>query len=136
MEEEKTSVIDKEVFDTFFRESYCELEYTQVKADFEEITDRGLDDLFAQDTDYSKLTEKNFVIYMRSDVYCEFEAIVEEAFDALNTEIVDAVMDVSTTMDDEDEITGAYWDTNEELLKKFLRQLFREKIAPMLKKQL
>lgn len=133
MTEEKTPVIDKEVFDTFFRESYCELEYAQVKTDFEEIADHGLDELFAQDTDYSKLTEKNFVIYMRSDVYCEFEAIVEESFDTLNTEIVDAVMDVSTTMDDEDEITGAYWDTCEELLKKFLQQLFREKIGPMLK---
>ena len=61
MAEEKTPVIDKEVFDTFFRESYCELEYAQVKTDFEEIADRGLDELFAQDTDYSKLTEKNFL---------------------------------------------------------------------------
>ena len=37
MEEKNTPVIDKEVFDTFFHESYCKVDYENVRTDFEEV---------------------------------------------------------------------------------------------------
>lgn len=126
------NIVDKEVFDTFFKENYCEVDYKSIKNDFEEVTEGGLDWLFTDGTDYKKLTEKNFIIYLRSAAYGEFEAIVEEAFDAINPEIMDAVMDISMTTENEDEITAVYWDTCDALLKKFLKELFRTKICKML----
>ena len=72
-------------------------------------------------------------MYLRSYIYGEFEAITEEVFDSLNPEIVDAVMDISSTMENQDEITSIYWNTMEELLKNFLGQLFDEKIDAMIK---
>lgn len=124
--------MDKEVFDTFFRENYCPLEYKNVQTDFEEVAACGLEYLFTDGTDYSKITEKNFIVYLRSQAYGEFEAIVEEAFDALNPEIVDAVMDLSISSENEDELTAVYWETCEDLLKSFLKELFKTRIAGML----
>lgn len=127
-----TEMIDKEVFDTFFRENYCELEYAQVKAEFEQVLENGLEEIFIDETDFSKVTEKNFIIYLKSVAYGEFEAIVEEAFDSLNPEITDAVMDVSISMEEQDAVTGIYWDTQEKLLKDFLHILFKDRIATMI----
>lgn len=124
--------IDKTVFDTFFHESYCPLEYAQVKNDFLEAA-AEVTDLFVDDCDPTKLTKKNFVLYMTSDAYCEFEDIVEEAFESLNPEIVDAVMDISSTTDNADEVTEQYWSTCEKLLADFLGQLFEQHIEPQLK---
>ena len=121
----ESGTIDKEVFDTFFHESYCPLEYKYVKNDFEEAAS-DVSALFTDDCDFTKLTKKNFVLYMTSDSYCEFEGIVEEAFESLNSEIVDAVMDLSTTIDNSDEITELYWSTCETLLKDFLGQFYDE----------
>lgn len=118
--------IDKEVFDTFFRENYIPVEYDNVKEEFYEIADIGYD-MFSEELGDKELTEKNFVLYLRSEVYCQLEACVEEAFELLNSEIVDAVMDISVSMANEDEITGVYWSTMEDLLKEFLRQLYRDK---------
>lgn len=118
--------IDKEVFDTFFRENYIPVEYDNVKEEFYEIADIGYD-MFSEELGDKELTEKNFVLYLRSEVYCQLEACVEEAFELLNPEIVDAVMDISVSMANEDEITGVYWSTMEDLLKEFLRQLYRDK---------
>lgn len=129
MAEEK---IDKEVFDTFFRENYCTLDYANIKNNFEAIAERGLEALFSDDADIAKITEKNFIVYMRGDTYCEFEAIVEETFDSLNPEITDAVMDLSVSLEDADEVTAIYWNTCEELLKKFLGVLFEKRIRKML----
>lgn len=120
--------IDKEVFDTFFRESYVPVEYENVRAEFEEIAQAD-GDMFSEELGDKKLTEKNFILYMRSDIYCQFEACVEENFEVLNPEIVDAVMDVSTSQENEDEITGIYWETLETLLKTFLKQLYEEKFS-------
>lgn len=133
MEEKNAPVIDKEVFDTFFHENYCKVDYENVKKDFEEVIRCDVEELFIDTTDFSKITKKNFIVYLRSYVYGEFEAIMEEVFDSLNPEIADAVMDVSTTMEEQDEITAIYWNTMEELLKKFLGQLFDEKIDAMIK---
>ena len=90
-------------------------------------------DLFVDDCDPTNLTKKNFVLYMTSDAYCEFEDIVEEAFESLNPEIVDAVMDISATTDNADEVTEQYWSTCEKLLADFLGQLFEQHIEPQLK---
>lgn len=133
MEEKNTPVIDKEVFDTFFHESYCKVDYENVRTDFEEVVNGELTDLFIDTADFAKITKKNFIVYLRSYIYGEFEAITEEVFDSLNPEIVDAVMDISSTMENQDEITSIYWNTMEELLKNFLGQLFDEKIDAMIK---
>lgn len=131
----ETEAIDREVFSTFFRENYCDIEYSQVKAEFEEIAAGGLEELFIDSADFSKINKKNFIIYLRSYIYGEFEAVVEEVFDSLNPEITDAVMDIGTTMQNQDEITESYWDKQATLLKIFLEQLFDEKIEAMLKQR-
>jgi hypothetical protein len=128
MTEEK----DPEVFHTFFKENYCSIEYKVVRREFLEIAERGLETLFAENTDFSRINRKNFVVYLRSETYCDFEAIVIETFDAINPEIADAVMDVSLNLEREDEITEVYWETCDGLLKDFLAQLYDEKIAGMI----
>lgn len=129
---ETNGTIDKTVFDTFFHESYCPLEYAQVKNDFMEVAE-DVTDLFVDDCDPAKLTKQNFVLYLTNDAYCEFEGIVEEAFESLNPEIVDAVMDISATTDNADEVTEQYWSTCEKLLSDFLGQLYEQHIEPQLK---
>jgi hypothetical protein len=103
-----------------------------VRREFLEIAERGLETLFAENTDFSRINRKNFVVYLRSETYCDFEAIVIETFDAINSEIADAVMDVSLNLEREDEITEVYWETCDSLLKDFLAQLYDEKIAGMI----
>lgn len=136
MSEEKEQMIDGEVFRTFFHENYCEVEYANVKQEFEEIAGQGLSFLFVDGTDFSKITGKNFILYLRSSVYGEFEAIVEEIFDSLNPEITDAVMDVSANMEEQDLVTGIYWETCEKLLKDFLGQLFEEVITKLIQSEI
>ena len=122
--------ITKEVFDVFFKENYCEIDYRDVKNEFEEIADRSLEELFTDETDITKVNRRNFVIYLQSDVYCEFEDVLEEVMDAINPEVMDAVMDVSATTSNGDEITEIYWDTKDKLRKDFLALVFDAKIAP------
>lgn len=122
--------ITKEVFDVFFKENYCEIDYRDVKNEFEEIADRTLEELFTDETDITKVNRKNFVIYLQSDVYCEFEDVLEEVMDAINPEVMDAVMDVSATTSNGDEITEIYWETKDKLRKDFLALVFDAKIAP------
>ena len=122
--------ITKEVFDVFFKENYCEIDYRDVKNEFEEIADRTLEELFTDETDITKVNRRNFVIYLQSDVYCEFEDVLEEVMDAINPEVMDAVMDVSVTTSNGDEITEIYWDTKDKLRKDFLALVFDAKIAP------
>lgn len=124
--------MDAEVFEIFFRENYCPVEYGNVKADFEELADAGIEELFAEDTDFSKITGKNFVVYMDGAAYTEFEQILDDTFDALNPEILDAVMDLSDTTGNPDEITEIYWETKSRLLKEFLKNLYDEKLAKMI----
>lgn len=120
--------IDKEVFDTFFRENYVPVDYATVREEFYEIT-ADKEEVFSEELDDKPLTEKNFILYMRSDIYCQLEGCVEDAFEMLNPEITDAVMDISMSMEREDEITAVYWKTLEDLLKQFLKQLYAEKFA-------
>ena len=134
-EKNEQNIVDKEVFDTFFRENYCQVEYSSVSSDFEEAVDGGLEWLFADGTDFSKVTEENFIIYLRSAAYGEFESIVEDAFDTINPEIMDAVMDVSMTSENEDEITAVYWNTCDDLLKKFLKELYKTKISKLVEEK-
>ena len=122
--------ITKEVFDVFFQENYCEIDYRDVKNEFEEIADRTLEELFTDETDITKVNRRNFVIYLQSDVYCEFEDVLEEVMDAINPEVMDAVMDVSATTSNGDEITEIYWETKDKLRKDFLALVFDAKIAP------
>ena len=107
--------IDKEVFDKFFTESYCPVDYTTVKEEFEQIASVG--------------NRENFILYLTSEAYCDFEAAVQEAMDDLNPEILDAVMDVTENTPDGDEITEKYWDTQRTLLKEFLEQLYDKVIS-------
>lgn len=120
--------IDKEVFDTFFRENYVSVDYATVREEFYEIT-ADKEEVFSEELEDKPLTEKNFILYMRSDIYCQLEGCVEDAFEMLNPEITDAVMDISMSMEREDEITAVYWKTLEDLLKQFLKQLYAEKFA-------
>ncbi|MBC5713074.1 hypothetical protein H8S17_02415 [Roseburia sp. BX1005] len=120
--------IDKEVFDTFFRENYVPVDYATVREEFYEIT-ADKEEVFSEELEDKPLTEKNFILYMRSDIYCQLEGCVEDAFEMLNPEITDAVMDISMSMEREDEITAVYWKTLEDLLKQFLKQLYAEKFA-------
>ena len=122
--------ITKEVFDVFFKENYCEIDYRDVKNEFEEIADRTIEELFTDETDITKVNRRNFVIYLQSDVYCEFEDVLEEVMDTINPEVMDAVMDVSATTSNGDEITEIYWDTKDKLRKDFLALVFDAKIAP------
>lgn len=126
--QEKNQKIDKEVFDTFFRENYVPVEYKNIKEEFEEIAAVG-NEIFTENYEARNLNRDNFVLYLTNDAYCAFEAVVEEALDDLNPEIVDAVMDVTTTMSNGDEITEKYWNAAEELLKEFLLQLYDEVIS-------
>ena len=120
--------IDKEVFDKFFKESYCTVEYETVKEEFERIASAG-NDLFTGSYEARNLNRENFILYLTSDSYCDFEAVVQEAMDDLNPEILDAVMDVTEAQEDGDEITEVYWDTQRELLHDFLLRLYDEVIS-------
>ena len=112
--------IDKEVFDKFFTESYCPVEYATVKAG---------NDIFTGSYEARNLNRENFILYLTSEAYCDFEAVVQEAMDDLNPEILDAVMDVTESQPDGDEITEKYWETQRELLNDFLKQLYDDVIS-------
>lgn len=77
--------IDKEVFDTFFRENYVPVDYATVREEFYEIT-ADKEEVFSEELEDKPLTEKNFILYMRSDIYCQLEGCVEDAFEMLNPE--------------------------------------------------
>lgn len=115
--------IDKEVFDKFFTESYCPVDYETVREEFERIAEAG-NDIFTGSYEARNLNRDNFILYLTGEAYCDFEAVVQEAMDALNPEILDAVMDVVEQTPDGDEITEKYWDTGRELLKEFLEKLY------------
>ena len=116
------------MFDKFFTESYCPVDYTTVKEEFEQIASVG-NDIFTGSYEARNLNRENFILYLTSEVYCDFEAAVQEAMDDLNPEILDAVMDVTENTPDGDEITEKYWDTQRTLLKEFLEQLYDEVIS-------
>ena len=120
--------IDKEVFDKFFTENYCVVDYTTVKETFEEIAEAG-NDIFTESYEARNLNRENFVLYLKSEVYCDFEAAVQEAMDDLNPEILDAVMDIMEFQDDGEEVTEKYWEMLRELLKEHLLQLYDEVIS-------
>lgn len=119
--------IEKEVFDTFFTENYCPVEYVNVKEEFEKIA-AASDGIFTGSYTARNLKRENFILYLTSEAYCDFEAAVSEAMDSLNPEILDAVMDVNETQTDGDEVTERYWETQRELLHQFLLQLYDEVI--------
>lgn len=120
--------IDKEVFDKFFTESYCVVDYETVKEEFEAIASVG-NDIFTGSYDARNLNRENFILYLTSESYCDFEAAVQEAMDDLNPEILDAVMDVTEAQPDGDEITEKYWETQRTLLHEFLLRLYDEVIS-------
>ena len=119
MENEK---IDKEVFDKFFTESYCPVDYETVKEEFEKIAEEG-NDMFTGSYEAKNLNRENFILYLTSDCYCDFESVVQEAMDELNPEILYAVMDLSDAQPDGGEVTEKYWETQSELVHEFLLRL-------------
>lgn len=121
-------MIDKEVFEKFFEENYCTVDYDTVREDFEEIASEG-NNIFTGSYEARNLNRKNFILYLTSEAYCDFEAAVQEAMDDLNPEILDAVMDVTEAQADGDEVTEKYWETQRELLHTFLLQLYDEVIS-------
>lgn len=120
--------IEKEVFDKFFTENYCPVEYENVKEDFEKIAADG-NDIFTEGYEAANLNRENFILYLTSGSYLDFEAAVQEAMDGLNPEILDAVMDVTENQTDGDEVTERYWDMGRELLRAFLLRLYDEVIT-------
>lgn len=120
--------IDKEVFEKFFTESYCPVDYQTVREEFQEIASAG-NDIFTGSYEARNLNRENFILYLTSEAYCDFEAVVQEAMDDLNPEILDAVMDVTEMQPDGDEVTEKYWETQRELLHDFLLQLYDEVIS-------
>lgn len=120
--------IDKEVFDKFFVESYCVVDYETVKEEFEAVASVG-NDIFTGSYEARNLNRENFILYLTSESYCDFEAIVQEAMDDLNPEILDAVMDVTEAQADGEEITEKYWETQRELLHDFLLRLYDDVIS-------
>lgn len=120
--------IDQEVFNKFFTESYCPVDYKTVKEEFEAIAGEG-NDIFTGSYEARNLNRDNFILYLTSECYCDFEAAVQEAMDDLNPEILDAVMDVTENQPDGDEVTEKYWDTQRELLQGFLLQLYDDVIS-------
>ncbi len=115
--------IDKEVFDIFFTESYCPVDYETVREEFERIAQAG-NDIFTGSYEARNLNRDNFILYLTSGSYCDFEAAVQEAMDDLNPEILDAVMDVTEAQADGDAVTEKYWDVQRELLHTFLLQFY------------
>ena len=116
--------IDKEVFDKFFTESYCPVDYETVREEFERIAQAG-NDIFTGSYEARNLNRDNFILYLTSGSYCDFEAAVQEAMDDLNPEILDAVMDVTEAQADGDAVTEKYWDVaTGERLHTFLLQLY------------
>lgn len=115
--------IDKEVFDKFFAESYCSVDYETVREEFERIAQAG-NDIFTGSYEARNLNRDNFILYLTSGSYCDFEAAVQEAMDDLNPEILDAVMDVTEAQADGDAVTEKYWDMQRELLHTFLLRLY------------
>ena len=120
--------IDKEEFDKFFTDSYCPVDYETVREEFERIAEAG-NDIFTGSYEARNLNRDNFILYLTGEAYCDFEAVVQEAMDTLNPEILDAGMDVVEQTPDGDEITEKYWDTGRELLKEFLEKLYDTVIA-------
>ena len=59
--------IDKEVFDKFFKESYCTVEYETVKEEFERIASAG-NDLFTGSYEARNLNRENFILYLTAIV--------------------------------------------------------------------
>lgn len=122
---QRTEKIDKEVFDTFFKENYVPVEYAMVREELKDII-REEESIFADGTDPAQINAGNFILHMRSDIYGELEDCVTEAFAALNPEIVDAVMELGATQKDSDAVTEVYWDTVNQLFTGFLKQLYQE----------
>ena len=120
--------IEKDVFDKFFRENYCAVEYAQVREEFEQVAAAG-NDIFTGSYEARNLRRDNFVLYLTSESYCDFEAAVQEAMDDLNPEILDAVIDVTSSQPDGDEVTEIYWDTQRALLGEFLLQLYDDVLS-------
>lgn len=120
--------ISKDVFDKFFTESYCPVDYQTVREEFEAIAAAG-NAIFTGSYEAKNLNRDNFILYLTSESYCDFEAVIQEAMDALNPEILDAVMDITETQTDGDEITARYWDTQRELLHECLLCLYDNVLA-------
>ena len=118
----KEQRIEKEVFEKFFTESYCPVDYETVREEFIRIAQAG-NDIFTGSYEVRNLNRDNFILYLTSESYCDFEAAVQEAMDDLNPEILDAVLEVTEMQPDGDEITEKYWETQRELLRTFLLRL-------------
>ncbi len=101
----KEQRIEKEVFEKFFTESYCPVDYETVREEFIRIAQAG-NDIFTGSYEVRNLNRDNFILYLTSESYCDFEAAVQEA--------------------DGDEITEKYWETQRELLHTFLLHLYDE----------
>ena len=121
----KEQRIEKEVFEKFFTESYCPVDYETVCEEFIRIAQAG-NDIFTGSYEVRNLNRDNFILYLTSESYCDFEAAVQEAMDDLNPEILDAVLEVTEMQPDGDEITERYWETQRELLHTFLFRLYDE----------
>lgn len=121
---------DKALFDEFFKENFCPLDYAQVRAELQEIVGDGYD-LLVDGKRLKDVTRKNYVIYMNSDIYCQIEECIEDAMNELSPDVADMVMDITAEFDNADEITAIYWDEKDKLMKEFLGTLFDEYVSKL-----
>ena len=118
---------DKEYFEKFFDENYIQVEYAVVKHEFNEVAEEDGRDMFTDEyLAKGRIRKEDYILYMKNDVYCMFEEIVENAVDSLNQDIADAVSEIGNELDFDNSVTEVYFDNMEKLLKRFLDCMFDE----------
>lgn len=121
---------DKASFEKFFDENYIPVEYAMVKNDFHELAEEYGRDMFTEDyLAKGRIRKEDYILYMKNEVYCAFEEIVENAVDSLNQEIADAVLEIGNELEFDNSVTEVYFDNMENLLKRFLDCMFDEEFA-------
>ena len=118
---------DKASFEKFFDENYIPVEYAMVKNEFHEVAEEYGRDMFTDEyLAKGRIRIEDYILFMRNDVYCTFEEIVENAVDSLNQDIADAVSEIGNELDFDNSVTEVYFDNMEKLLKRFLDCMFDE----------
>jgi len=121
---------DKASFEEFFEKNYIAVEYGMVKKEFEKIAQEYGNEIFT--TEYYRKENRNkksAVLYMNTDAYCAFEEVIESAMDAINQDIVDVVMEISSDMSLDSSVTDVYFEHTQNLLKRFLNRFYDEELC-------
>lgn len=122
---------DKNSFDEFFREMYVPLDYRSIREDMRAAAETGWDLFTEEYQQMHHLKKENYILYLTSDAYCNFEEIVEAAVDMLNPQVADAVMEISAGAGYDSSITELYFDTIDTTLKEMLDALFDDVLVKL-----